>query len=178
MLHLERSEKRPQWLGEGKKSEVSRQKELRGNVFYYLLQEVRIQSMRPSHPQQEDSILRLCGQVDTHSLPLPFTSSARKGVLAHWLRLLCHHCLCHYLFHWPVLALPPPFWSYTPIFWCTGGCPGMLCRDTFFSHYGFLISCKSKGREKRNVSCHHDADITMRRLIRHDHIYTVNRVVF
>lgn len=36
------------------------------------------------------------------------------------------------------------------------GCPG----ERHFVRYKCTISCKLKGREKRNDICHHDADVT------------------
>lgn len=84
--------------------------------------------------------------------------------------LLCQNGLC-----WPMArpaATIPSLHSLfrSPIYPLSGTqtdgsleCPGMLCRSVFCCCcccYACPVRCKLKGREKRNNSHHHDADIT------------------
>lgn len=74
--------------------------------------------------------------------PLPFTSSARKGVLTH-----CQLAPAFTAITASVLALLPPFWF-------TDGYPGVLCRGTlFFLIMDFLLVVNEGERRKRNISC-------------------------
>lgn len=97
------------------------------------------------------------GQVDPHSLPLPFTSSVGKGMLAYCQLASAFFAIIASATTYStatVLALPPHFWSYTPIP-CTDGYPGMLCKDAFlfffFSTMDFSLVVNQSG-EKKGIS--------------------------
>ena len=108
--------------------------------------------------------------TDPHSPPSPSISSARKVVLAHcltschlrshhlsWCQLHCH--LPHSAASSMVYSIPFQVHRWMDLLII------LICyaEVVFFfpsSGYGCPISCKSKGREKRNHAHHHDADIT------------------
>ena len=118
-----------------------------------------------SEKATDSSSFITCSQADSHSAPSPSISSARKVVLAHCQtsrHLLCCHHLCH---HFPHSATSSTVQSSSHVFGVQMDeslrYPGMLCRSIiFFFSYGCLISCKPKGRDKRDDSHGHDADIT------------------
>ena len=97
--------------------------------------------------------------ADPHSPPSPCNISARKVALVccqmdHC--LLCH-CWPHGQFPRSAVSSKVQSAHFQLHRWVHLGV--LVCRaEVLFSpSYGCLISCKSKGREKRNDSHHHDA---------------------
>lgn len=103
-----------------------------------------------------------CSWVDSHS-PLPtVTSSVRQVVLAYCWTLdcfLCYHCLCccgqHCHFPHSTTSSMVRFWAHRrmdllDVLVCCAEMHSDRC----------LISCISKGREKRNNSQGHDTDVS------------------
>lgn len=98
-----------------------------------------------------------------HLPPSPSTSSARKIVLAHSKTCSSLLCSCHLWCNSPCSTAPSAIQSTH--FWVhewMGLLSVLVCAaEGLFFGYGCLISCKWKGKEKRNNLCCHDADLTL-----------------
>lgn len=98
--------------------------------------------------------------AESHSLPSFSVSSPRMALLAHhWAACCLIGCwLCHHLLHSIIFSEVPSL---------TSGCANALITQVswyaiqrhfiFFISYGYLISCKLRGKEKGNDSYHHCA---------------------
>lgn len=101
----------------------------------------------PQRERESPSNCRTCGRTDPHLTPLPSTSSATCTVTPGSTAFSDVQSTHFQVQRWVVLS---------GVLVCVQKCFCLIMDVCFMD----LISCKLKGGEKRNDSCHHDVDVT------------------